>query len=248
MFHAIEKGHAPDSFPPELFTRGMATLQEAGYRTISLLDFVACVRTGSKPPERSFVLTFDDGYRSVYEHALPILARFGWTATVFLVADTRRGAESNPRPEMSGRPLLSWREIDEMRDAGLSFGAHTLTHPDLASLSPDEAEHEIAGSKAVLEEGLGEPVRAFAYPFGRYDVATKEIVRRHFDCACSDRMGLASGGSDVHALERVDAHYLRSARLFSIVTKRWFPLYVQARAVPRQLRRALPSPLQRGAL
>jgi peptidoglycan/xylan/chitin deacetylase (PgdA/CDA1 family) len=240
MFHAIENSLAPDSFPPDLFERGMATLHEAGCRTISLLDLVACLRNGGRFPERRFVLTFDDGYRSVYERAAPILARYNWTATVFLRGDARpRRAGSAGLLEMSGRPLLSWREIHEMRNAGLTFGAHTLTHPDLTRLSAGEAEDEIAGSKAILEERLGERVRAFAYPFGRYDASTREIVRRHFECACSDRLGLVNAGSDTHALERVDAHYLRRDRLFALVPTPWFPLYVHARAVPRRLRRSL---------
>jgi peptidoglycan/xylan/chitin deacetylase (PgdA/CDA1 family) len=240
VFHAIENSLAPDSFPPDLFARGMAMLQEAGYRTIPLLDLVACLRNGARPPAGSFVLTFDDGYRSVYEHAAPILARYNWTATVFLLGGARpRRAESAGPLEMSGRPLLRWREIDEMRNAGLAFGAHTLTHPDLTRLSAREAEDEIVGSKAALEEMLGERVRAFAYPFGRYDASTREIVRRHFECACSDRLGLVNTGSDAYALERVDAYYLRRDRLFAIVPTLWFPLYVHARAVPRRLRRSL---------
>lgn len=239
-FHAIEDGPAPDSFPPDLFARGMARLHGEGYRTIELLDLVECLQTGAPFPERAFVLTFDDGYRSVYERAAPVLARYGWTATVFLVTGERRtGAGSDRLPEMSGRPMLSWREVDEMGKAGLSFGAHTLTHPDLTRLSPGRAEDEVAGSKASIEERLGAPVRAFAYPFGRYDATTREIVRRHFECACSDRLGLVSAGSDIHALERVDAHYLRRERLFAAIATRWFPLYVRTRAAPRRLRRAV---------
>jgi peptidoglycan/xylan/chitin deacetylase (PgdA/CDA1 family) len=135
--------------------------------------------------------------------------------------------------------MLSWREVDEMRRAGFSFGAHTLTHPDLTRLSSGRTEDEVAGSKAVLEERLGTPVHAFAYPFGRYDAPTRAIVRRHFECACSDRLGLVGARSDVHALERVDAHYLRRDWLFAAIATRWFPLYVRTRATPRRLRRAV---------
>lgn len=238
-FHALESGPAPDSFPPLLFARGMAALHDAGYTTIGLLDLVACLRAGTPPPERTFVLTFDDGYRSVYERAAPILDRYGWTATLFLVADCLGRVESDSPRELWGRPMLGWREIDEMRSAGFSFGAHTLTHSDLTSLSTAEAEAEVAGSKAGLEAGLGQPVRAFAYPFGRYDERTREIVRLHFECACADRLGLASADSDIHALERVDAHYLRSERLFAGMQAGWFPIYLHARAAPRHIWRSL---------
>lgn len=82
---------------------------------------------------------------------------------------------------------------------------------------------------------------AFAYPFGRHDTAIRGIVRDHFDCACTARLGIAGPGSDPFALERIDAHYLRHDRLFAALARRWFPLYLAARAAPRGLKRAVSS-------
>jgi peptidoglycan/xylan/chitin deacetylase (PgdA/CDA1 family) len=134
--------------------------------------------------------------------------------------------------------MLSWNEIGEMKNSGFSFGAHTLTHPDLTRLPRDRAEAEICRSKAIIETALGEPVRCFAYPFGRYNRQTREIVRRNFDCACSDKLGLA-GPDDLYALERVDAYYLRTERLLDLMPTKIFPWYVRARSLPRQIRRAI---------
>jgi hypothetical protein len=82
-------------------------------------------------------------------------------------------------------------------------------------------------------------VNCFAYPFGRYDQRSREIVQHHFSCACSDKLGLITRDSDLYALERVDAYYLRTDRLFDIMLMRLFPWYIVARSIPRQIRHAV---------
>jgi len=139
--------------------------------------------------------------------------------------------------------MLSWAEIHEMQRAGISFGAHSLTHPDLTRISPQQVETEMRASKARIEDRLGTAVECFAYPYGRYDVRSRELARQWFACACSDTLGLVSACSDPWALERVDAHYLRTERRFDVVLTRWFPLYVGLQNVPRRLRRSVASVL-----
>ena len=126
-----------------------------------------------------------------------------------------------------------------MRRSGMTFGAHTLTHPDLTRLPVAQLQHEICRSQEIVENALGEPVNCFAYPFGRHDERSREIVRQHFACACSDKLALVSAGSDVYAMERVDAYYLRTERLFNVMPTPFFPWYIRARSVPRQIRRAI---------
>jgi peptidoglycan/xylan/chitin deacetylase (PgdA/CDA1 family) len=137
--------------------------------------------------------------------------------------------------------MLAWREIREMQRCGIDFGAHTLTHPDLTRLAFDQVEAEVCESKAVIEHALGVPVGSFAYPYGTYDHQSRELVQQHFACACSVKMGLVTRASDRYALERVDAYYLRSDRLFGIMLTNLFPWYVTARRVSRQIRRILSS-------
>jgi hypothetical protein len=86
---------------------------------------------------------------------------------------------------------------------------------------------------------LGTPVECFAYPYGRYDNRSREIVRQHFACACSDKLGLITPDSDPYALERVDAAYLRTDRLFDMMLTRLFPWYVWARSIPSRIRLAI---------
>ena len=118
-FHALDGAAAPDSFPPDRFARGMAALHARGYRAIDLLDLVEALRNDAPLPERAFVLTFDDGCDSVYAQAAPILARYDWTATIFLVTgEEGRKSDSDRLPGVSGRRMMSWREIDDLRMAG----------------------------------------------------------------------------------------------------------------------------------
>jgi peptidoglycan/xylan/chitin deacetylase (PgdA/CDA1 family) len=239
-FHAVDDRPSVISFSPRLFELGMARLYGAGYRTLSLLELVDCLRRNVLFPERSVALTFDDGYQSVYDHAFPILQHYGFSATVFLtVGGKRNRVDSDRLPSMCDRTMLSWREIREMQRYGMEFGAHTLTHPDLTRLSLKLAESEICDSKAIIEDALSAPAPSFAYPYGRYDDRSREVVSRHFVCACSDRLGMVLLGRDPHALERVDAYYLRTERLLRLMSSTLFPLYVKARSVPRRIRRAV---------
>jgi peptidoglycan/xylan/chitin deacetylase (PgdA/CDA1 family) len=237
-FHAIDDRPSVISFPLRLFDYGMGQLREGGFRTLSLLELVDHVRQGVPFPDRSFAITFDDGYQSVYEQAFPILQRYGFSATVFLtVGEKRNGIDSDRLPSMCDRTMLSWGEIREMQRSGIEFGAHTVTHPDLTRLSLKLAESEICDSKAIIEDALNGPVSSFAYPYGRYDNRCREIVSHHFACACSDRLKLVTACSDPFTLERVDAYYLRAERLFGVMSTGLFPLYVRARSVPRTIRR-----------
>lgn len=238
-FHALECGREAICFSPQVFRRALDRLQAAGYRSLGLPQVVERLRQDSPLPERSLVITFDDGYQSVYDAAFPMLQSYGFTATVFLTVGTEEKQRSSQRlPSLGGRTMLSWSEIREMHRAGLAFGAHTLTHPDLTNLPADRVEAEACVSRAVIEDALGAKVACFAYPYGRYHKQSREIVKRHYACACSDRLGLVTSRSDPYALERVDAYYLRTDRLFGLMLSRPFPWYLRARSIPRRLRRA----------
>ena len=239
-FHTLDDWPSVISCSPHVFQRSMAKLHAHGYQTLRLLEAVSYLRQGRPFPDRAFVLTFDDGYQTVYTEALPVLQRYSMSATVFLTVGTQGTASQAGRlPSLEGRVMLSWREIREMQRGGIAFGAHTCTHPDLTQLPAAQIEAEVCTSKRMIEDALSAPVTCFAYPFGRYDARSCHIVRPHFACAVSDTLGLLTAGSDPYALKRVDTYYLRTERLFALMLSRLFPWYVWARNVPRQLRRTL---------
>lgn len=242
IFHTLDDRGSVISFPPEAFRRNLGKLHENGYRTLSLLEAANRVRQGQAFPPRSFVLTFDDGYRTTYDEALPVLQRYDMTATIFITTgESKPTGPAERLPSWEGQSMLSWREIWEMHRWGIDVGAHTCTHPDLTRLPTEQIEAEICTSTAIIENMLGSPVKCLAYPFGRYDSRSREIARRHFACACSDTLSLVTTNSDPYALERLDAYYLRPDGLFDLMLTDWFPWYVHARRISRGIKRVLLS-------
>jgi len=245
-FHTLEDDGSVISFPPALFERLIGVLRGGRYQVLSLQDAASRLRSETALPERALAITFDDGYRTVYDVAFRILRREGMPATVFVTvgdpADPGWPKPSDPAarlPTLMGRPMLSWGEIAEMQQGGISCGAHTLTHPDLTTLPPERIEREMVACKTILEEALGAPAAAFAYPFGRSDARSRDFARRHYDCAVGDRLGFAGPGSDLHALPRLDGYYLRHARLVEGFGKAWFGWYIWACSLPRNARRSV---------
>lgn len=238
-FHTLDDQSSNVSFSPQVFRRGMARLHKKGYRTITLPEAICLLRQGRPFPERSLVITFDDGYQTVYEEAFPILQRYNMSATVFLtVGEGGTTMAAGLLPSHKGRSMLNWHNIREMHQWGITFGAHTLTHPDLTRLPLDQTGSEIYDSKSIIEDALSASVTCFAYPYGRYNDRIRELVRQHFICACSDKFGLVAARSDLYSLERIDACYFRTDRLFGVILTGWFPSYIWARNIPLSVRRA----------
>lgn len=236
-FHDIAKPQAVISISPGVFQRGLTRLHDNGYRSLKLTETANLLHHGTQFPDRSFVITFDDGYHGVYKESFPVLQRHGMSATVFLTVGEKTAAKSGNRlPSQNGRSMLSWQEIREMHRWGIDFAAHTCTHPDLTHLPVDRAKNEICDSKAIIEDALGAPVSCFAYPYGRFNLQIRNIARQHFSCACSVRLGMISKKSDLYTLERIDAYYLRTDRLFNLMFARGFPWYLFLRNIPRQIR------------
>jgi len=238
-FHSIDLKSSVISFHPNVFKRSIAKIHEYGYHTLHLLDAVDHLRQGKPFPEKSLVITFDDGYHSVFDEAFPVLQQYRISATVFLTVG-RNGVLSNDKrlPSLQERSMMSWGEIQEMHRCGISFGAHTLTHPDLTRLPVERVEEEIYESKSIIEDALSAPVNCFAYPFGRYDERTRKIVKRFYACACTDRFGLLKKGCDPYTLSRIDAYYFRTDLLFDIIFSRFFPSYINTINFLRRIRRS----------
>lgn len=125
--------------------------------------------------DRSVVaITFDDAFADNYDHAWPLLAEFKLPATFFITtglvarqpAVIARFARLLSVSPSSIEPL-TWAQVEEMRGGGMSIGAHTVTHPNLAFVASDVARWEIETSRRILEDILGEGVTSFAYPFGK---------------------------------------------------------------------------------
>jgi len=150
-------------------------------------------------------ITFDDGSKSVYSGGLKVMRNNGVKATVFVVAGLIGGV--NKWDIKNGEiidEMLGLSELKEMCEYGIEIGAHTMTHPHLTEISPEEAFNEISLSKKKLEELLGVSVNFFAYPYGDYSEETEKLVEKAgFYGACITKTGIVKKGADFFALKRV---------------------------------------------
>ncbi len=209
MYHAFgQPGERPSRYilPLDRFARQMAWLKRLGYHVLSLEDYLCYRREQRLPPAHSVVITVDDGYTDNYTLAYPILRRYGFPATIFLVSGQVGNANQwDQQGALVGRSIMSWTEIREMLRAGLSFGAHTRTHPALTEVSSDRARDEIENSRADLERELGLPIALFSYPHGKYnDTARASVEQAGFWGACSTRAGLNSAATPDFELRRTE--------------------------------------------
>jgi peptidoglycan/xylan/chitin deacetylase (PgdA/CDA1 family)/glycosyltransferase involved in cell wall biosynthesis len=198
----------PGTYPgltvsPKQFERQIRWLARRGYTGVRPSDWVRWQREGKGLPEKPIMITFDDAYSDIAEHALPILRRYGFGAAVFVVSGRVGG--TNTWDEAQGSSTLRLMTAEQIRywaTQGIEFGAHSRTHPDLTKLSKAECLEEIAGSKDDLVGLLGSPVTSFAYPYGKYNNTVRGIVREHFDCGFSIEEGVNYLRGDPYLLRR----------------------------------------------
>ncbi len=237
-YHSISEGDPPLQISPSLFAEQMEWLH-ANVRVVPLGEVVGALRERKPLPERTVVLTFDDGYSDFHSSAAPVLRRLKFPATIFVPTGLcGGGANRSPRPSawVSPQPLLDWNQVAALAKEGFSFGAHSITHPDLPSMSAEEAQHEIAGSKTDLEEHTGQTVEFFAYPYGRRSPAVRAMVQEEYLGACSTGAGVVEPDADPFALPRVDVHYLRRPAAFRMLFTAPFLAYVATRRFIRRIR------------
>ena len=222
MYHSISPSTGPDPHllrvSPDRLDQQLTTLRRLGLRGVSLTELVDAHDDGRG--RRMVGLTFDDGYADFFEHAVPVLARHGMTATVYMVAGRLSGA--NDWDEGPDLPLMSPDQLRAVAAAGHEVGSHTMTHPRLAGLDRTTLDAELRRSREVLEETLGAPVRGFCYPYGSFDRAAADAVQAAgYDHACvvqdysvSDRftlprfyVGQADGG--LRLTVKLARHHLR---------------------------------------
>jgi len=162
-------------------------LRSNGWQSVSLSRVAAALAGGPPLPSRAVAITFDDGYRDNFEHAWPLLRRFGFSATVFIVTGAVGGDSSfDSGAGYEPAPMLAAGEIRLLRAGGIEFGSHTRTHPDsLPQLSGEELRDELAGSRRDLEAILDAPVELFAYPHSRHDEPVEAaVVAAGYRLAC----------------------------------------------------------------
>lgn len=235
-YHSIGEGSSAIETHPSLFARQMEQLA-AHARVAPLADVVEDLRARRPLPAKTVVLTFDDGYFDFFTHAAPVLKRHGFPATVFLPTGYCGKTSAWDRAGAAAKPLLDWTQVRALADAGVAFGSHSVSHPNLTRVSPEQLVEELSASKAEIQQRTGRSVNQFCYPYGEWNRAVREAVAGHYEAACSTGAGVLEANSDPMALPRVDACYVREPGWFQHLFSVRFHAYVAARRAVRKLRR-----------
>lgn len=190
------------------FADHMRKLDRAGWRPVTIDSFFACLDGSLELPEQSFLLTFDDGFLGVYEHAAPVLSAMSWPATAFLVSqligqrDTWCEAHN---PSGATYPLMDASHIQELRGQGFSFHSHSRNHADLPTLDDGQLHNQLAGAREDLQALLGEAVDYLAYPYGHYDDRVLHAARAAgYRAAFSVQPGFNRQDVDRFRIRRLD--------------------------------------------
>ncbi len=166
------------SVSPKKFEAQIAWLKSHNYQTVFPMFFKNPEALSAKP----IILTFDDGYQDAFDNAFPILQKYDLRGMFYLIVN-----------KVNTPGYLTWDEILTMQRAGMVFGSHTLTHPNLQNMSPSDLQKELGGSENILEQKLGTKITDFCYPSGKYDAAAQsELSKDGYQTAVTTAPGLAN--------------------------------------------------------
>ncbi|MHB1651796.1 MAG: polysaccharide deacetylase family protein [Desulfitobacteriaceae bacterium] len=166
-YHSVSSSDPknPLRMPPKEFEKQMAYLSQHSYHTVSPSQLSDFFNGKGTLPLNPILVTFDDGYNDNYTNALPIIKKFGFTATVFVIVNI-----------VGKNGHMSWGELEELAHEGWQIGSHTLSHSDLTKLDPSKLTREVKYSKELLEDHFG-PIKFLAYPSGTYNSKVEKAVK-----------------------------------------------------------------------
>lgn len=233
MYHAVSSEPKDAtralSVTPDAFAEQMAVVSDLGLTPVNTGDLAACWRQGRPLPARPLLVTFDDGYEGVHRHALPVLAKHGFPATLFVSTGWLRG------PYDTGGALdamLDWDQVRELAAAGVEIGGHSHTHPQLDQLPDEKLRRELILCKEIVSDQLGTVPASFAYPYGYSSRRVREAVRETgYAQALAVGNGLARRRQGPYALRRVTVRRSTGAEEFRRL--------VEGRAITRTFARDL---------
>lgn len=196
------------SVSPQNFEAQLQWLAQNGYTSIRLYDLVYALAQGRPLPEKPVIFTFDDGYRDAYENAFPLLQKYGFTGTFFVLTEFM---------DQNLPQYLSWSQAEEMSAAGMDIEPHTKTHPDLRWRDRDFLIWQILGSAQTVEAHTGRFPRFFAYPSGHYDANVLQIVREiGLWGALTTQQGTIHTSDVLYELKRVRIRHSDTLETFAI--------------------------------
>lgn len=240
-YHAIEDLDPPLGVSRATFEWQMAWLHDHGVRVVSLDAAIAPTHDTYNARRHAVAITFDDGYNSVGKYGLPVLARYGFTASVFCVSGyvgLTNAFPGQPRwvPE---RRLLDWSALNELRSAEWDIEAHSRSHHRFDRLSVAAIEDDLSGCIDDIAAHTGRAPAHFAYPYGLSSDSARQCVSRRFKSGWTATPGVVTSRSDPHLLPRVDVCDISAEPLFRLLTRGLLAPYLRIRRTARDLGRAI---------
>ncbi|WP_306319408.1 MULTISPECIES: polysaccharide deacetylase family protein [unclassified Streptomyces] len=179
MYHAVSADPNPATYQlsvsPGQFAQQMELLAERGCTPLTTAELAAIWRDGGRTlPDRPVLITFDDGYEGVHTHALPTLAKHGFTASLFVSTGWLRGAYDTGGALDA---MLGWDQVRALAAHGVEIGGHSHTHPQLDQLDDADLEFELLRCRELVAAELGTAPVSFAYPYGHSDRRVRRAVR-----------------------------------------------------------------------
>lgn len=209
MYHLITKDkkfsieHKDIAVHIDDFRSQLDILNRLGYTTITFRDYKLFLEKKLNLPRKPIILTFDDGFETMYTDVFPLMQSYGMTGVLFILADKETKFSMWDFPEIEPLPLLKEEQIIEMNEAGFEIGAHTISHPNLTKISRDDAWNEISRSRMLLEIMLGTEIISFAYTYGILNNVIKELVKEAgYKFACSTYTGPSTINKDHYEIRR----------------------------------------------
>ena len=222
MYHGVDRVPAERDphgmfVTPAAFRAQVERLLGAGFVPVTEQDFLAG-RRGRPMPRKAVLITFDDGYPGVGEHAAPFLASLGLPSVLYVPAGLLGGSAMWLEPRHR-QPLMSADEVRVVSRQGMSVGAHGFDHSDLTGLPDSDVRRHTVETKMVLERVVGRPVRSFAFPYGAHNRRIREAVR----AAGYQAAFAVHDPVDDFAVRRVDVNALDTMRTFGLKLRRFYP-------------------------
>ena len=193
-YHSVKESADNEvTIKPEDLRSELKYIHDQGYVTLTIRQLKDYILNNSPIPEKSILITFDDGYMDNYYSAFPILKEFNMTATIFCITS-----------ELDGSYYLSKEAIKEMSDYGIDIESHTVTHPHLNKLNYDKQLKELVESKKTLEEITGKEINSIAYPFGDFnDNSVKAAKEAGYTLGFTTKLGLSDRNDNPLTLDRI---------------------------------------------
>jgi len=194
-YHSIdyEKGNEL-RIPKEKFREQMKYLKDTGYTTLTLNELYNFLAYNKPVPDKSVVITFDDGYKDNYENAFPILKEFGFRATVFMITSSINNDKN----------FLTSSQLKQMDSYGIDIESHTVNHNKLDGLTCDKQIQTLKDSKEFLEKLLNKKIKYIAYPYGKWNEnAIKALKTEGYSMSFTTVGGWANKDQGIYTLRRV---------------------------------------------